>query len=735
MREKLAQSSDTNFEHQFFQISLDKLQSKLTNLMPYLVGFETIQKSEDNTKAVGVFGFKADNGQILFVPSFFVNGTVRDVNLLYSKNNEQFYPLDEDWASLFLKDDVTGIGRKADEAGDKMKQEMSPVDFRDFVRPPRTGKYTFASVVDFVEKSSNQVKTAFWNLLESSPKFTESVLRFYPQEKIAKAVAPFQDTKREVDLEVIRPEEAQKNKKLTTVQKKKLVDQGYLVLDKRSPDQMSSYGLFEYANKFTNPQEAGFYNYLTKDARLAMGLVIPRPLTFFDGFPNDDTLVVNMDNESSQGFTYMKPHESIFVKNNYRVEDMSEIVSKLSDPKSVRPSSKTHYILLNENMIGTVPFRIVQSYTDPGGTRHLVVEQCGVDPRQSKNSFFTHTNSEEYASRAGGESHYSNTGPVPCCVGGSDKHLIFSNRAGKKLSHKSDCIIVPKGFRLLRVNFGSQIDDGMREGEAYEKYRERQRKNDNKYRLSEPGGLYGVNTALGEKAVFPFTVRSNGSEFFMNVNRLRKKYPSPLEAKIGMVLDFGLSEQAADSLVDAVTPGIAKEGYIKLAAMGDQVHQLVDEAPHTNELGQPTYTGVPYENTLDASDGYTGNPTQLGLAEMPEVEGIDTAIDQASQLAQSGQKQLFDTQSIAALSKFVNPADKVEAYMPDFVTTMDKLGRILFLMSWDTDKFEEMYGRDELPEFHDLLKNVFRNLGELVIFLKKKSPEISINANEEVEVE
>ena len=36
---------------------------------------------------------------------------------------------------------------------------------------------------------------------------------------------------------------------------------------------------------------------------------------------------------------------------------------------------------------------------------------------------------------------------------------------------------------------------------------------------------------------------------------------------------------------------------------------------------------------------YSGNPLQMGLGTMPNVEGIQGAVGQASQLAQSGQKR------------------------------------------------------------------------------------------------
>jgi hypothetical protein len=48
-------------------------------------------------------------------------------------------------------------------------------------------------------------------------------------------------------------------------------------------------------------------------------------------------------------------------------------------------------------------------------------------------------------------------------------------------------------------------------------------------------------------------------------------------------------------------------------------------------------------------------------------------------------------------------------------------------MHWDTEEFVDMYGRGDLPELVELVTNVFKNIGDLIIFLKRKSPELSIN--------
>ena len=46
-----------------------------------------------------------------------------------------------------------------------------------------------------------------------------------------------------------------------------------------------------------------------------------------------------------------------------------------------------------------------------------------------------------------------------------------------------------------------------------------------------------------------------------------------------------------------------------------------------------------------------------------------------------------------------------------------------------------MYGRSELPELSEMLTNVFDNLGDLIIFLKRKQPELSIDMQQDANMD
>ena len=47
--------------------------------------------------------------------------------------------------------------------------------------------------------------------------------------------------------------------------------------------------------------------------------------------------------------------------------------------------------------------------------------------------------------------------------------------------------------------------------------------------------------------------------------------------------------------------------------------------------------------------------------------------------------------------------------------------RILFSFYWHKDKFEDRYGKKDIPELEDNLRNSFEQLGDLLLFLKQKT--------------
>ena len=717
-------SPDQQFEQGFFQLAYDKLQSKLYNLLPYMVGFEIVTKASDGTKAVGVFGFKSDNGQIIYVPAFFINGKVKDLDVMYSRNNNQFYPLNEDYAELFLKDDTTGLGSVSEQSRKDIEKQNPPTDMRDLVFPPRTGRISYASVVDFIADGDDNIKVAALNLMNVHPEFTEALQRFYSTEELATALQPTEKVAAQSDVEVFTSESAPPEQKV------KAMTKGFAIIDRRKEDAKSKYGLLSYTDKFTNPSQPGFYSYLTTMGALRYGLVL-KPTSLYANFRTNKQMVLDLQAKRT-GQCYVVPdNEQIVIREIINVTDYAAVHKLMENPVEAEPSFNRTYILINGQLKSTEPFRVRMNYVDDRKLRRLKVEP---------------------------DSWFGNDGEISCCHDSArDKErwpetnqfypkqkdtrpvtLVFTKLESDTLEHRGSVIYVPKGFKLLEVITSTYVStpwDDKDTPEERAKKRSKAEAEEARLKQGRPGKIGDLTSLLRENGVFPFAVRSNGSEYFTSVGQATKKYDDPIKAKIGMVIDFGLDEVDAEELIDSVSEYKPVSGYIKKAVTGDFTHTLHDEPESYNELGQPTTFGIPYESVAQPDQYYQGNPVQQGLATTQVDQGAwgnsKQDAQSASRMAAGGQKEIFDTSAIAMISKYVDPTSKVINYLPNFVDTLDKLGRMLFMIYWDTDKFQKMYGVDELPELIELIKNVFRNLGDLVVFLKRKFPDVSINVNEQ----
>jgi hypothetical protein len=91
--------------------------------------------------------------------------------------------------------------------------------------------------------------------------------------------------------------------------------------------------------------------------------------------------------------------------------------------------------------------------------------------------------------------------------------------------------------------------------------------------------------------------------------------------------------------------------------------------------------------------------------------------------AQSGQSEVFDTAMIGSMLRAVRDDSLVDRYMGELTKGLDKLGRILFMFYWHGDRFADRYGKSDMPELEDSLRNAFEMLGDVILFLKQKTIE------------
>jgi hypothetical protein len=93
----------------------------------------------------------------------------------------------------------------------------------------------------------------------------------------------------------------------------------------------------------------------------------------------------------------------------------------------------------------------------------------------------------------------------------------------------------------------------------------------------------------------------------------------------------------------------------------------------------------------------------------------------AQQAARTGQREVMDAGMLGAMLKTVRTESMVDKYLGDLAKGMDRLGRILFQFYWHGEEFEERYGKADMPELEDGLRNSFEGMGDILLSLKRKA--------------
>jgi hypothetical protein len=131
---------------------------------------------------------------------------------------------------------------------------------------------------------------------------------------------------------------------------------------------------------------------------------------------------------------------------------------------------------------------------------------------------------------------------------------------------------------------------------------------------------------------------------------------------------------------------------------------------------------------VPALDSTIGDMRHRNMWQNYTYEDFQKTMQQAQEAGQSGQKEVFDTAMIQGMLKSVRQDSLVDRYLGDLMKALDKLGRILFMFYWHGEEFEDRYGKADLPELEDSLRNSFESLGDVTLFLKEKTVEPNFNS-------
>lgn len=815
---ELGGGQDTPFEQAFANLAHAYLKDKAPKLLDYEVGFQLVEKNQENTKAVGVFGFKVAD-QWLYAPVFFLNGDLKGHELLYLRSQDLFVPMKDNWINYLLgrKPAMLGkaIGRQTADVGalppDLGRLTRSPYKYASATgTPPQVASWfadylpTFAATVtrpagklekyagvrtfldalvelgrpgfEYLEKMAAEWPTVYrlveerygrdalvaaaravgraergpslteklaagparwasgdvpprkfnaptrenggvgsygrdaWDSLagrsRSSADYDDYVKKSVLGRLKASSAGPTEGRRRKAEV-ILRTDLYNGNAAdvvLTDGEKKTLVETGRVVRDDREGSAVSKVYAETTSFKLYNPDETNVYEVLVRPGGFEKCLIVMHPIGR-DSNGNCCTLI-SLEGENR----WVNIHPSrVFCRSRYSKTAWNEWFADLPDASELPTGQKysynrEHVVLLGPGGQGTFPLAADESYEDGARGRSYSV---------SFRDHCDHTTSKPYLRI------HDHTGwrdksylDVDQDAAAKVEYLRFTGRHGASMRVTVDELQVPTGVKKFTVSKPSE--DSAADGDCCLEGSSR--------RPLTPGDLADVRLALLGSTV-PLELLDDRTEVSVNGERLTKE-----SAFRRLVADWGLRADTADVLLKeaADRPREARRYRVKLAS------------PFLSDSG-PTGPGFPEDQPT--GDGYinAGVPTRMvdekrlrvdtmvpdpGNREAHKPMGPDPETMRVAQTAaQTGQREVFDTAMLGGLLRAVRQDNLVDKYLGDLMKGLDRLGRIYFQFLWHGEEFEDRYGKQDLPELEDGLRNAFEANGDVILVLKRKSVE------------
>lgn len=478
--------------------------------------------------------------------------------------------------------------------------------------------------------------------------------------------------------------------------------------------------------KLSTPHETGIYHLLTQPGTFEECLVVLGP----QGPKGAADFATVFATNGEKKWLNIHPAHLWCKSDEVSPEAYRKWLDGLSKPGSLKPSYSAVYMLVGPNGDCTLPFEV----------RKAIGGDDAVDSYE--------VNFRDWASRSRPGNlpaiadRYSYGGAMECCGPGGYDTLHITNKEGGRIRTMGNGIYVPGDYKLVTLKADNDKDDD-RPRPYYSDSSDPQPLN--------PGTMLDVTKAIYEKTA---ELRINHSGTVVEVNG----YPMDREYVVGhLVRDWALKEKQARDLVKLARENRRLSCRVKLASglpadptayhvgwLRDVEAMLKEAAPGDpmDPSMAPVTSAPPFpappvgsESTLQGSvpSQYPQSETVPVMQNSPAQNNTSVydprlppdpqTMQAGMQAAQTGQKEVFDTAMVGSMLKAVRDDTMVDRHLGDLMKGLDRLGRILFSFYWHGEEFQERYGKKDMPELEDSLRNAFEQLGDVVLFLKQKTVE------------
>ncbi len=744
-------------EQDFGSMAFLFVTDRAARLIPHMIGFEVVDQDEDGGRAVGLFGFKIGESYY-YVPCFFLEGRVKGMDSIYSRDSNSFMPLIDEQideliaggnaelgkpgpprASLadvenpslrFAYEPPSGMGNKTasapcslpsawaamrDSVAEAFEKDAAMAeDFSNFVSLAYGGeveKKASGGLRDWLAKSGSPADlAALGATMTGNPGYLAAALSLYdsPAALIPDRVNPL--VKRAAPLRIVG---GTPDRDATEAQRADMVVHGWYLDDKRAS---AATVIDVAAYDYHTPTDAGRYEVVMRGGDT-------RDLIAFKGIGTGKSFLL----ADAEG-----PDRAVAGASG--ILATGKAPGKL--PEGVKGDDVrigNTYIFFGEDGAATPPVEIVAVFGDGEGGSYLSVRAKYV--RTDGNG-----NPGGLLSNPSGPclSRWPDGGRRPASAEDISEVSFSDDVKAPVLDSISDFrsrAVLPSSWRALLVSEKREKHRDTACDPVAEARRERKE--------IRVGDMSDVDLFNRRRGLRRLEVSNDGksSDYRIEFGDAGGETRGEKEAAAAVVMLTGVRMADAEGIVrrargakagaDVLPHKLAQAVSVINPPQPDEEDPTVDPYlrtltyPMTNE--QTTYgatVGQP-EQMAPGDPGYNEAPPE-GAAGNPMAAEVAQIAESAARL---GQRTVFDHASVGGLAKTHDTAAVIDSYIPEMLRSLDRLGRVSFLYYWKNSDISDRYGAGDMPGIEDLLRGVYKSFGELVLKLKKKSVEGSGAAN------
>ena len=278
---------DSSFEIKFSQLADSRLQEMVPSLNEYKVGFQLIDKNEDDTKGLGVMAFLINNTWV-YIPAFFLSGKLK-MPCLYLKKYDMRAPLNDSWVAFIKSNDIESLGTLV--PNDAVKTDNAKADLLNIIGKTASEKNDLMTRDDIKNMLSARPcpatnmlegldKKAFITLVDTmndNDEFANAVLKYYSPAELKKTAVELDSIEEEKPEALpvrILTKESSEAKDLDDAEKQKMIREGSIIKD----DRLETSLVYKRDDKpdtgFATPSVSGFYEILMADGDVKKCIIV-----------------------------------------------------------------------------------------------------------------------------------------------------------------------------------------------------------------------------------------------------------------------------------------------------------------------------------------------------------------------------------------------------------------------------------------------------------------------------